>query len=134
MLVERVFGMLKGKFKILLKINKHFITSHAKLCHNLHMFAQHVHCKFKWLQHGLGFGGSKKHIYWNKYNIWELEKSWYFQNGWKKIKQMKSLQNPKMADGDDWNDMEAMEDIEYQNEDGNCVLVTMENIHTKRKF
>jgi len=32
--MERTFGMLKGRF----------IMPHARLNHNLHMFAQHVHC------------------------------------------------------------------------------------------
>jgi hypothetical protein len=40
------------------------------------------------------------------------------------IKQMKMLQNPIMVDGDDRNDMENME---YQDEDENHVLKTMEN-------
>ncbi len=39
---------------------------------------------------------------------------------------MKRLQNPKMVDGDDGNDMENMEDIEHQGEDENHVLTTME--------
>jgi hypothetical protein len=45
MLVEIKFGMLKSKFRILLKkksIPLHHITN--KFDHNLHMFAQHVHC------------------------------------------------------------------------------------------
>ncbi len=40
------------------------------------------------------------------------------------IKQMKMLQNPIMVDGDERNDMENME---YQDEDENHVLKTMEN-------
>jgi hypothetical protein len=44
------------------------------------------------------------------------------------IKQMKRLQNPRMVDGDDRNDMENMEDMEYQDEDENHVLKTMENM------
>jgi hypothetical protein len=39
----------------------------------------------------------------------------------KEIKQMKRLQNPKMVDGDDRNDMENMEDVEHQGEDENHV-------------
>ncbi len=46
---------------------------------------------------------------------------------------MKSLHNPKMVDGDDRNDMEAMEDKKHQGEDGNHVLTTMKNNSTKRK-
>jgi hypothetical protein len=37
------------------------------------------------------------------------------------IKQVKRLQNPKMVDGNDQNDMEAMEDMEHQGEDENHV-------------
>jgi len=44
------------------------------------------------------------------------------------IKQMKRLQNPRMVDGDDRNDMENMEDMEYQDEDENHVLKTMEDM------
>jgi hypothetical protein len=44
MSMERTFGMLKGKFKIPIKKNRHSIMPHARLGHNLHMFAQHVHC------------------------------------------------------------------------------------------
>jgi hypothetical protein len=44
MLVEGTFGILKGKFKILLKEVKHSIRPHAKLGHDLHMFTQHAHC------------------------------------------------------------------------------------------
>ncbi len=33
------------------------------------------------------------------------------------IKQMKRLQNPRIVDGNDENDMENMEDIEHQGED-----------------
>jgi hypothetical protein len=43
------------------------------------------------------------------------------------IKQMKRLQNPRMVDGDDRNDMENMEDMEYQDENENHVLKTMED-------
>jgi hypothetical protein len=43
MLVERVFGILKGRFKILQKTNRHSITPHVRLGHGLHMFIQHVH-------------------------------------------------------------------------------------------
>ncbi len=48
------------------------------------------------------------------------------------IKQMKRLQNPKMVHGDDRTDMENMEDMEYQDEDENHVLKTMENNFSRK--
>ncbi len=45
------------------------------------------------------------------------------------IKQMKRLQNPRMVDGDDINDMES---IEHQGEDEDYVLTTMENNPSKK--
>jgi hypothetical protein len=47
------------------------------------------------------------------------------------IKQMKRLQNPRMVDGDDRNDMENMEDMEYQDEDENLNRKTQEKIIEK---
>ncbi len=46
--------------------------------------------------------------------IW---KKLIFFGGWKTIKQMKRLQNPRMVDGDDRNDMVDIEDMEHQSED-----------------
>jgi len=40
-------------------------------------------------------------------------------------------QNPRMVDGDDRNDMENMEDMEYQDEDENLNRKTQEKIIEK---
>jgi hypothetical protein len=48
----------------------------------------------------------------------------------KVIKQMKRLQNSKMVDEGNRNDMEDMENMEHQGEDEGHVLTTMEKIPT----
>jgi hypothetical protein len=50
----------------------------------------------------------------------------------KAIKQMKRLQNLRMVDGDDRNDIENMKDMKHQGEDEDLVLTTMENNLTKK--
>ncbi len=42
-----------------------------------------MHCQFGWLLYGLGFGGPKRSISKNKFNIWQHQKIWFVQSGWK---------------------------------------------------
>jgi hypothetical protein len=124
MSMEKTFEMMKGRFKILLK------KVNIPLHHILDLVMAHIHSHNMCIASLDGFDMD-----------WALEAQRYAQIETNKtfgnlkrtnisrvveevIKQMKRLQNPKMVDGDDRNDMEDMKNMEHQGEDKNHVLTT----------
>ncbi len=126
-LVERTFGMLKGRFRILLK------RVDIPLSHMLNLVTICIYLHNMCIANSNGFDMDlalevKKdaQIEANKTfgNLKGIDIFWVAE---KTIKQMKRSQNARTVDINDRNDMEDMVDMEHQGEDEDHVLTTMKN-------
>jgi hypothetical protein len=129
LVVERAFRMLKGRFKILLK------RVGIPLCHMLDLVMACICLHNMCIVNLDGFNidwaleAQKDAQIETNTTFRNLKKMNFFKVAKEAIKQMRRLQNPRMVDGDDRNDMD---DMEHQGETRNHVLTTMEKNPNKK--
>jgi hypothetical protein len=132
MSVERAFGMLKGRFKILLK------KLDIPLCHMLDLVMACICLHNMCIVNLDGFNidwaleAQKDAQIETNTTFGNLKGTNIFKVAKEAIKQMRRLQNLGIVDGDDRNDMDDMEGMEHQGENRNHVLTTMENNPNKK--